>query len=61
MGAGNGFCFDETFYHRMHAVRDVGPTVTVHVFPSADAGVGVGVGVGDGAAPGVPTISLGLP
>ncbi|MFF1411288.1 hypothetical protein ACFVX6_16125 [Streptomyces sp. NPDC058289] len=53
VGAGKGFHFDETFYHRMHAVRDAGPTVTVHVFGSAD--------VGDGAAPGAPTIDLGLP
>lgn len=55
VGAGKGFCFDETFYHRMHAAPDAGPTVTVHVFPSAD------VGVGDAAAPGAPTVGLGLP
>ncbi|MFC9341600.1 hypothetical protein ACFT0G_28620 [Streptomyces sp. NPDC057020] len=36
VGAGQGFCFDENFYHRMHAVGDAGPTVTVHVFASAD-------------------------
>lgn len=36
VGAGHGFCFDQTFYHRMYAVPDAGPTVTVHVFASAD-------------------------
>ncbi|MFF5703612.1 hypothetical protein ACFY7H_14050 [Streptomyces sp. NPDC012794] len=35
VGAGLGFCFDETFYHRMHPVREAGPTVTVHVFAPA--------------------------
>lgn len=32
--AASGFCFDETFYHRMRALDDAGPTVTVHVFAS---------------------------
>ncbi|MER7760709.1 hypothetical protein [Streptomyces sp. NPDC097619] len=35
VGAGHGFCFDETFFHRMYAVADAGPTVTVHVFEAA--------------------------
>ncbi|MFI8101115.1 hypothetical protein [Streptomyces sp. NPDC086023] len=32
VSAGDGFCFDETFYHRMQAAREHGPTVSVHVF-----------------------------
>ncbi|MFJ4862858.1 MULTISPECIES: hypothetical protein [unclassified Streptomyces] len=52
VGAGKGFSFDETFYHRMHAVRDAGPTVTVHVFASADL---------QGAARGSSARGLGLP
>ncbi|MFD0378967.1 hypothetical protein [Streptomyces sp. NPDC127112] len=55
IGAGNAFCFDETFYHRMHAARDAGPTVTVHVFatPAAPA-------ADDDGATG-PALKLGLP
>ncbi|MFD6874617.1 MULTISPECIES: hypothetical protein [unclassified Streptomyces] len=55
VGAGNGFCFDETLYHRMHAVRDAGPTVTVHVFASAEPN-----GAHD-AAQSTPILGLGLP
>ncbi|AZM87469.1 hypothetical protein [Streptomyces sp. W1SF4] len=55
VGAGNGFCFDETFYHRMRPVGEAGPTVTVHVFaltaPEAVAG----------HDPACPALWLGLP
>ncbi|MFD3875040.1 hypothetical protein [Streptomyces sp. NPDC058623] len=43
VGAGNGFCVDETLYHRRHAVRDAGPTVTVHVRPAAKGPLLLGV------------------
>ncbi|RSS78522.1 hypothetical protein [Streptomyces sp. WAC06614] len=52
--AGRGFCFDETFYHRIHAVRDAGPTVTVHVFATAFPPTSVPEDVG-------PALRLGLP
>ncbi|MEU3407091.1 hypothetical protein ABZ766_24540 [Streptomyces sp. NPDC006670] len=55
IGAGNAFCFDETFYHRMHAVREAGPTVTVHVFATPDAAASEGDG------PVRPALRLGLP
>ncbi|MFF5448044.1 hypothetical protein [Streptomyces sp. NPDC012888] len=49
VGAGNGFCFGETLYHRMHPVGEAGPTVTVHVFAA------------DSAGGSVPALRLGLP
>lgn len=55
VGAGKGFCFDQTFFHRMHAVREAGPTVTVHVFASAD------LDDSQRAAHGSPSLGLGLP
>ncbi|MFF3623240.1 hypothetical protein [Streptomyces sp. NPDC002467] len=55
VGAGRGFRFDETFYHRMHAVRDAGPTVTVHVFASP------GPDAVDYDGPPDPALRLGLP
>ncbi|MCB5164275.1 hypothetical protein LG634_05405 [Streptomyces bambusae] len=36
-GPSTGFCFDETFYHRMRAAHDAGPTVSVHVFAADPA------------------------
>ncbi|MFE5491401.1 hypothetical protein ACFQ7Z_15850 [Streptomyces virginiae] len=54
VGAGQGFCFDETFFHRMHAVRDAGPTVTVHVFAPVDPD-------GGGGPVGGPVLGFGLP
>ncbi|MEU6865904.1 hypothetical protein ABZ924_22070 [Streptomyces sp. NPDC046876] len=55
VGAGNGFCFDEALYHRMHPVRDAGPTVTVHVFATPSRQTSQG----DGSA--CPALRLGLP
>ncbi|WP_123995921.1 MULTISPECIES: hypothetical protein [Streptomyces] len=55
IGAGNAFCFDETFYHRLHAVREAGPTVTVHVFAMPDGPASERDG------PAFPALRLGLP
>ncbi|MGW7331680.1 hypothetical protein ACWGIU_24460 [Streptomyces sp. NPDC054840] len=55
VGAGRGFCFDETFFHRVQAVPEAGPTVSGHVFALADPAMG------DGQVGSRPALSLGLP
>ncbi|WP_156051442.1 cupin domain-containing protein [Allokutzneria albata] len=32
VSAGQGFCFDETFIHRMRKEPGAGPTVTIHAY-----------------------------
>ncbi|CAM5264924.1 hypothetical protein [Streptomyces avidinii] len=55
VGAGRGFCFDETFFHRLQAVPEAGPTVSVHVFALA------GPAMSYGQIGSRPALSLGLP
>ncbi|MFI8166154.1 cysteine dioxygenase [Streptomyces sp. NPDC085931] len=55
--AGEGFCFDETFIHRMRREPEAGPTVTIHAYSPPLERTGQYGELADGLLHRVPTSS----